>query len=363
MTHEPRPQQRRLRWGCQIVLLALLGGLCGCSPSESTKAAETRRYRAQVALGEKLFADPRLSGDGRMRCATCHQPALAFSDGRSVSVGIGGRPGTRNAPSLLAAPSMAHLFWDGREERLESAVLGPFTNPVEMGLASPAELIARVKANAHYQQLFEQAFPDDAHVVDVDHLGLALAAYIRSLPRRSSSFDRYQSGQRKALSPEQIAGLELFVGKAQCGTCHHLEEHPAPLADQEFHHVGVGDAAFAGQVGRLVERLNVPRDALGALVLTEADVAGLGHFVITRKAKDLAAFRTPSLRNVAVTAPYMHDGSVRTLEDAVDQELYYRGLNQGRPISLTVPERRQLTAFLHSLTDAPYVGAKPAAAP
>lgn len=349
--HQGRAMRVRCGWHLVFVAVAILSG---CSLDESPQGSDATTQAAQIALGEKVFADLRLSADGHVSCASCHRPALAFTDGRPVSLGIGGRAGTRNAPSLLTAPSMSHLFWDGREDRLEVAVTRPFTNPVEMGLRSPTNVIDRLKGDSKYRVLFDRAFPDDGHAITMDRLGLALATYLRSLPSPNSAFDRYRAGQGAALSPEQIAGLGLFAGKSQCGNCHHVDRQAALLSDQDFHHAGVGDAVFAGKVADLMTRLQTPGDSLGALVLSEADIAGLGRFVVTRKPTDLAAFRTPSLRNVAVTAPYMHDGSIGTLSEAVDHELYYRGLSLGRPISLTMEERGQLTAFLHSLTDARY---------
>jgi cytochrome c peroxidase len=148
-----------------------------------------------------------------------------------------------------------------------------------------------------------------------------------------------------------LQGLSLFRGKARCAHCHLTEGADAPLTDGQFHHLGISDEGIAGRTDALLAKLAKLSMPLGDAVLSEADLAGLGRFAVSRLPKDMAAFRTPSLRNVALTAPYMHDGSVPTLEAAVDQEIYYGSLNQGRPISLTAEERRQLIAFLKALAD------------
>lgn len=332
---------------------ALLLGACGRDAPRN--AGDSRPGAADAAsaqdprwaaLGARLFADARLSADGKVSCASCHRAEHAFSDGHPVSVGVHGKTSTRNAPSLLDVAQLPHFFWDGREAKLETVVLQPLTNPVEMGLGSRDELLQRLSADPAYAASFAELGG-----VSADAAARALAAYLRSLRSGDSAFDRYQAGDRSALDADQQAGLALFTGKAACSECHQLQPGRARFTDDGFHHLGVNDGAIAGRVAGLIQRLDGRRD-LGEAVLTETDIAGLGHFVASRKPADLAAFRTPSLRNIARTAPYMHDGSVATLEEAVDQEVYYRGINKGRPLSMTVEERRQLLAFLRGLSDA-----------
>lgn len=329
------------------VSAALLLGACGreAAHGAGTAGAASAEDPRWAALGARLFADPRLSADGRVSCVTCHRPEHAFSDGRPVSIGAHGRASTRNAPSLLDVGELLSFFWDGRETRLETVVLQPLTNPVEMGLGSTADLLQRLSADPGYLAAFA-----GLGGVSADNAARALAAHLRTLRSRDSAFDRYQAGDRDALDTDQRAGLALFIGKAACSECHQVQTGHARFTDDGFHHLGVNDNTIAGRVAGSVQRLK-GRSDLGQAVLTEADIAGLGHFVASRKPADLAAFRTPSLRNVARTAPYMHDGSVATLEEAVDQEVYYRGINKGRPLSMTVEERRQLLAFLRGLSN------------
>lgn len=337
---------------CSILILvgALAIVLGGCGRDAAPAASDSGRNATAdddarwAALGGRLFTDPSLSGDGQVSCASCHRAEHAFSDARAVSIGTSGKAGTRNAPSLLDVGELSHFFWDGRESRLEIVALQPLTNPVEMGLASTEELLRRLASEPRHADAFAELGG-----LSADAVARALTAHLRTLRSGENAYDRFQSGDRTALDTDQQAGLALFTGKASCGDCHQLQPGRARFTDDRFHHLGVNDSAIAGRVAGLIQRLDGKRD-LGATVLTEADIAGLGHFVATRKPADLAAFRTPSLRNVARTAPYMHDGSVATLEEAVDQEVYYRGINKGRPLSMTVEERRQLLAFLQALS-------------
>ncbi|MGO4262643.1 cytochrome-c peroxidase [Lysobacter sp. TAB13] len=329
------------RWlSCLAITLVVLAAGCGQTPAP---AATDARW---AVLGGRLFADTRLGADGRTGCVSCHRPEHAFSDGRPLSLGVYGQTGTRNAPTLLDVGELPHLFWDGRETRLEQVVLQPLTNPVEMGLGSIDDLLQRLRADPKYTAAFA-----DLGGASAEAVAAALAAHLRTLRSGDSAYDRYRSGNRNALGPDEQAGLALFTGKAACSECHVMQKPRPRFTDDHFHHLGINDNAIAGKVAALIPRLD-GKCNLGHLVLTEVDIAGLGHFVASRKPADLAAFRTPSLRNVALTAPYMHDGSVATLEEAVDQEVYYRGINKGRPLSMTVEERRQLLAFLRALSAA-----------
>lgn len=307
-----------------------------------------------ISLGRALFFDRTLSADGRVSCADCHDPHRSFSDARDVSVGIHGYRGTRNAPDLRDALRYTSLFWDGREHALETVVLQPFTNTREMGLADLAALEQRVNAQPRYRR-----WTGVGHVpgrLDAQMIAHGLVQYLRSLPLPPTRYDR-SLADPSVLDDDERAGLTLFAGKAACAECHLLTGTPALLTDQRFHHAGIGFEQVAGNVVAMLARMDAARTAqrsLGDLILAEQDIAGLGRFAITQRPVDLGAFRTPSLRNVARTAPYMHDGSVATLEQAVEREIYYRSLGQGRAVNLTVTEQRQLTAFLHALsTDDP----------
>ena len=321
----------------------------------SAASASANTVDAQRSLGQRLFNDVHLSADGSVSCASCHQPSKQFSDDRPVSIGTGGLHGTRNAPSLLALGSSDEgaFFWDGRRADLKQAVMDPFTNPVEMGLPGKTVLQDRLRGDVHYQTAFAIAFPDHGTAITDAEISAALAAYVRSLNTETSPYDRYAGGHdAQALSPLAQLGLGLFKGKADCVACHRLEGSPAPLTDHGYHRTGVGMESIATELPVLTQGVidrSLKGYAVGDRVATHANEAQLGRFNVTLNPADIGMFRTPSLRHVAQTAPYMHDGSVPTLEEAIDREIYYRGLQNGRPLNLSVEERRALAAFLQSL--------------
>lgn len=273
--------------------------------------------REAVALGECLFFDPSLSADGRLSCASCHRPGRAFADTVAVSPGSGARIGHRNAPSLLNVVYRDELFWDGRSEILEEQVLFPLTDSLEMD--RPIEDIVRqLLRTPEYRRLFARAYGSPP---SSEHLARALASYLRTLRSGRSRFDRYQAGDTTALNAEERRGRMLFLGKARCHLCHVGPQ----LTDGDFHNTGV---ASGGDPGR---------------------------FSVTGDSADLGAFRTPSLRDIAVTAPYMHNGSIATLEDVV--AFYNRGGGAGakdrllRPLALTPSEEQALVAFLRTTSN------------
>jgi len=306
----------------------------------------------QVALGRKLFFDARLSANGKVSCASCHQPEQAFSDRRPLAVGIEERRGTRNTPSLLNAAFQSSQFWEGRRSSLEEQVLDPLVSPVEHGLPDQAALLDLVRADVVYAREFERVFGPEAAQIQTTHVAGALAAFVRSLAIGDSPFDRHlYGGELSALSESEARGLELFRGRAQCTGCHTVGERHASFSDGRFHALGIGMDRIAAKLGTLAKRVvRMPKAEVESLIARDGEVAALGRFVVTRDPADIGKFRTPSLRNVARTAPYMHDGSVATLEEAVDHELYYRGRLQGRPLVLTPVEKADLLAFLRSLT-------------
>ena len=337
-----------------------LGALIPSIGASSTLAFAVRNSSLEgsntevVALGHRLFLDPRLSPDGSIKCASCHEPAHSFSDGRRVSVGFDHRAGTRNTPSLLNIFPGEPLFWDGRRTQLDVAVLDPLVNRVEMGNPNFGSVIARLKARAVYRAAFSNVFHEGNRSISTASVGAALAAYIRSLPRPPNAYDRFKAGQTDALSPQARAGLQLFTGRAGCARCH--EPANGRFTDDRFHHSGVGLDLAQNHLGTLTigaMRRDLTGSALGSAIGGNAQMAALGRFLVTHQASDVGAFRTPSLRNVALTAPYMHDGSIKTLSAAVDAEIYYRGLATGKPVALTAEEREDLLVFLRSLTSSP----------
>lgn len=332
-----------------ILFLLLSSNVMGAQP------APTSSSNALIMLGQQLFNNPRLSTDGTIRCASCHIPENAYADGHSVSTGVNGKAGTRNAPSLatLGRSNETSFFWDGRRTTLKEAVLDPFTNPVEMGLDNQAALLDRLVHDDHYRSAFTTSFPGEASPITLPHVAEALSAYIRSLDKRTSAYDRSLLAEnRSALEPKAQLGLTIFAGKGRCAECHNLEDSPAELTDHAYHRTGVGLSAVEQNLPELTQAVierSLQNADIGNRTATHADEAQLGRFNVTRNPADIGLFRTPSLRGVALTAPYMHDGSVPTLDEAIDREVYYRSLQSGHPLNLSVEEKQDLRAFLEAL--------------
>ena len=333
-----------------LTIVAAVLGLACSAPDPRARAA------AVVALGRTLFFDTGLSGDGNVACATCHAPERAYTDGRTRASGIGGRQGTRNTPSLLDVGRQRSLFWDGRRVRLEEQALDPLLNRVEHGLADEAELLRKVRADPRYASAIQAAYGVPASETTAQHVTGALAAFERTLESGRSPFDRFLSGQRDALPETARQGWAIFDQVAHCTRCHLATAgagEPALFTDHQFHSLGVGLAKVERELPRLTARVAaLHRDGapLGRDVLNDPDLAELGRFVVTLDPHDVGAFKTPGLRNVALTAPYMHDGSVPTLAETVDLEVYNRGARDERPLILTPVQRADLVAFLQSLT-------------
>jgi len=288
-------------------------------------------------LGEKLFFDTRLSRTGATACATCHRPEYAFAEPRQVSVADSGRRGKRNAPSLINVRYVPALMWDGRFATLEQQALGPFRRG-EMGI-TVEDAAYRLRRDPEYVYLFDLAF---ARPPSAEGLAKALAAYQRTLVSAENRFERYlRTNDPSVLTSLEREGYGIFDGRAGCSNCHHFSrpradpwrEAPLLLTDLRFHNLGIG--------------------------YRSGTFADTGRFEVTGIERDLGAFRTPSLRNLDPTGPYMHDGSLATLEDVI--EFYDRG---GRPnpylsplltpLLLTSYEKAALLAFLRSLNDPAY---------
>lgn len=338
-----------------IALSAILSAVVLKSHSAAGKPAAISQTSVRIALGKQLFNDPQLSVDGTVRCASCHIPEKAYTDGRRVAIGVYGRTGTRNTPSLATIEISGNnsFFWDGRRTTLEQAVLDPLTNPVEMGLHTQAELIQKIERNVGYSEAFAQAFVNPKSGISPDQVASVLAAYIRSLKSSESAYDLYATqGDHTALSPRAQLGLAIFKSKGHCSECHRLEGSPAMLTDHAYHRTGVGLDEVNQNLPALTEatiQRSLHGAAIGNRVATHADEAQLGRFNVTQDPADIGLFRTPSLRGVSLTAPYMHDGSVATLNEAIDREVYYRSLQAGYPLNLSIEERQDLKAFLQAL--------------
>lgn len=322
--------------------------LCIASESEPAYLLQNR-----IDLGKALFNDTSLSADRHVACASCHRPDDAFSDSRERAMGVFGLVGSRNTPSLLNIGTSKVYFWDGRRDRLEDVVLDPFFMPLEMGLRDDGELVEHV-TKAGYAQRFATAFPDSP-AISLATIQASLTAYVRSLRPAATLYEQPPSTWNLHGPAER--GMQLFFGKAQCSSCHAVGPGNGRFTDDRFHPSALGTQSLASSLPSLVSRyLAAPAEGrqLGAVVGSHRDVAELGHFLVDEAPGDINTFRTPSLLNVAITAPYMHDGSVATLDKAVDLEIYYRSLQSGKPLQLTTEERSELVAFLSSLrTPAP----------
>lgn len=336
--------------------LTLLVGVAPALGVENSGATSrptvAREVSIKASLGERLFNDKRLSADGTISCASCHVPDKAFTDGLLVAKGINGQLGTRNTPSLINIKTVKPLFWDGRRDTLEEQAKDPFVNPREHGFAQHLQVINVVRRDSSYIAAFRQAFGVAPEAISIDHITQAIAEFERTLVAYDSSAENYlYRGDTPALSESARRGLNIFRGRARCASCHLIGETHAPLTDNSFHSLGVGYKKIEPRLAEITTRLaNSRGKPLDHNVISDQEISELGRFVVTLKPVDIAKFRTPSLHNVALTAPYMHDGSVATLEEAVELELYYRGAETGRPVVLTIPEREDLLSFLRALS-------------
>ncbi len=310
---------------------------------------------ARIELGRKLFFDERLSADGRIACATCHKPDMAFTDGKVVAEGIGGKRGTRNSPTLLNAMFTPNQFWDGRAGTLEEQAIQPLTNPLEMGNHNFDEVVARLRQVPEYRNEFRAVFGSE---ITIDLVGKALSAFERTLLTGDSPLDRFIAGDPKAISDAAKRGFTLFRGKARCSRCHSFSEALPFFSDFNYHNTGVA-----------MNHPNFERLAREAFAVAGSDRAKetidrlaqqdggqeLGRILVSYHELDLGAFRTPTLRNIAMTAPYFHDGSAKTLLEVV--RFYNEGGKQNinrewdlNALALTEDEMRDLVSFLETLT-------------
>jgi len=315
----------------------------------------------KVALGRKLFFDRRLSHNRTMSCAMCHIPEQGFTNNEvATPVGVKGRSLLRNAPTTYNVAYEPSMFHDARDTSLENQVFGPLLAADEMANPSVGFLLATIREAPDYAGLFEAAFGQS---VDVLKIGAALASYERTVISGNSPFDRwYYGGDPAAVSSAVKQGFALFSGKAGCVACHSVEKDYALFTDHALHNTGIGYAQ-AGSPPAPAD--HVPVELIpGVVVPIKLKPGGrgatfrekdLGRMDITNDPKDLYAFKTPGLRNVALTAPYMHDGSLRTLEDVV--QFYTEGgiANPDldpriKPLVLDAAEAAALVSFLESLT-------------
>jgi cytochrome c peroxidase len=328
----------------------------------------------KIALGSALFNDTRFSSTGEVSCATCHDPAKGFTDSPlKTSEGIKKLTGTRNAPTVINAAYFEKQFWDGRSPSLEDQSQHPFINPVEMGLPNHEPILKIVRTDPTYTGMFQQAFGIEPAAITMDHVMKAIATFERTVVAGDSPFDKWYFGKDKsAMSEAAVRGFQVFLGDGRCVSCHTIEQDHALFTDNRFHNIGVGINRIQDRITdiapaflmRKAEGLDVDK-----AVLSDPATSELGRFAVTDGLDELGAFKTPTLRNVEVTAPYMHDGSVATLRDVVVH--YNNGgvTNKGdkvndflsggiRELNLDEQQIADLVAFMEALTSPQF--AKPA---
>lgn len=281
-------------------------------------------YAGKIELGKQLYFDGRLSKNDAISCAFCHNPGTGFADARQTSIGVGGGVGGRQSPTVYNTAFNHVQFWDGRAGSLEEQAIGPIHNPVEMA-ETHEHVAAKLGKIKGYQQQFRAVFGTE---VNLQGIAQAIAAYERTVLSTNSAFDKYVLGDQKALDDAAVRGLALFKGKARCILCHNGPN----FTDNQFHNLGVP------QVGPMKE--------------------DLGRFNVSRAEKDKGAFKTPTLRSITETSPYMHDGAFKTLEEVVEFLDQGGGSNSNlsplmKPLNLTSDEQADLVAFLKALTGEP----------
>lgn len=323
--------------------------------------------KEKIALGDKLYNDKRFSSTGKIACMTCHDPKKGFTDNLRVSKGIKDLTGTRNSPTVFNAAYMTTQFWDGRSPSLEDQAQHPITNPVEMGLPNHDPVMKIVKEDPAYVAAFKAAFNVEPKDIVLDHVLKAIATFERTQVGGNSRFDRWYFNGEKTLNEREQRGFNVFIGNGRCVSCHTVEHTTALFTDNKFHNIGVGiNRVPAADIDKLVGeflKADYSKEVVDKKVLTDKKTSEIGRVAVTQQMVDIGNFKTPTLRNIALTAPYMHDGSLKTLEEVVEH--YNRGgkssdaekitpyLSGGiRPLNLTATEKADLVAFMKSLNSA-----------
>jgi cytochrome c peroxidase len=275
---------------------------------------------AKVALGRYLYFDRRLSADQTVSCASCHDPQKAFTDGAAVATGIRSQKGIRSSPTIINRAYSLAQFWDGRSPTLEEQAKVPMSNPLEMGNTRDA-IVERLREVAGYRALFAKAFGTED--ITIDRAALAIACFERTVLSGNSPYDRYKNGDKSAMTPEQVRGLAIFTDKAKCDRCH----EGSNFTLNAYSNLGIG---------------------------TDKPDPDVGRFAVTHDPRDWGVFKTPTLREVSRTAPYMHDGSLKTLDEVV--EFYNKGGIKNKnldpnikPLNLTDQDKKDLVSFLRAL--------------
>ncbi|QOP44533.1 cytochrome-c peroxidase [Sulfurimonas sediminis] len=349
--------------------------------------ADNPQTEAKIKLGDVLFHDPRFSADGKVSCATCHAREKAFTDHLSVSKGFtdkdGTRVGTRNAPTVINSAYYTSQFWDGRVASLEEQSKLPPINPVEGGLHSWKDLVDMLKKDAYYKQEFKKVFGVKPSEISIEHFSKAIASFERTVISGNSKFDRYMyGGDKNALNEQEKRGLKIYLGQGRCVSCHVISQTQALFTDNRFYNIGVGFKSLQGKTAEVaseyIKILAQQKEQVGKnkknlasdeLILAEKKFSELGRFVVTNEVDEIGAFKTPSLRNIEKTWPYMHDGSLSTLEEVVAFYNFGGKLNPDapdspfldggiRPLHLNGEQMADLVAFLKALTSSEFENVK-----
>jgi len=309
----------------------------------------------KISLGKLLFNENRFSKDGSVSCASCHVLAKTYTDELAVAKGINGQQGTRNSPTLVNAAFFNTLFLDGRANSLEEQALGPLINPIEHGLESHQLIVDVILNDTNYIQQFEKVFDIKKDEITIQHVSKAIASFERTLISGDSPFDRYLFGRdHSVLSSSAERGLDVFKRNGNCVTCHEISWNNALFSDNRFYNIGVGFKKLTPILDQFITDIKSgikPEE----FSLTALQRSELGRFNVTKDVKDIGKFKTPTLRNIVLTAPYMHDGSFKTLEEVI--EYYDNGGDKNYfidskifPLHLTKQEKADLLAFMKSLT-------------
>jgi cytochrome c peroxidase len=320
--------------------------------------ADNPQTPAKIALGQALFVEQRLSADNLQHCEGCHNYALGFTDQKKTSVGIDSQIGRRNAPTILNAMFNSSQFWDGRAPTLEDQAKSPILNPIEMGMKSPDEVVAKIEAMPKYREAFERVFGRE---VNFDDIARALASYERTQISFDSPFDHYVAGESGAISASAQRGWKIFNGNGRCIMCHSWTRERPLFTDGGYHNVGVSAGAALAHNATAMSTGTNSSTQLDQLA-TDSGMSDLGRYLVTRNPADIGAFRTPDLRNLLVTEPYFHDGSAATLWDVV---AHFNGGGVRNPyldaaivpLDLSKSDEDDLVAFLATLTSPEYADA------
>jgi cytochrome c peroxidase len=361
-----------------IAALLALGGAARAEPLGLPPVpvpADNPQTPDKIALGDKLFHDARFSSDGKVSCSTCHNDQKAFTDSPlRVSEGHDKLTGTRNAPTVINAAYFTSQFWDGRSPSLEDQSQHPMVNPVEMGLPDHQPVLKIVREDPAYAEAFKKAFGKSGNDVTMEEVKKAIASFERTVIGGDSPFDKwYFGGDAKAMNDSAKRGYEVFVGQGRCVSCHVIEQTQALFTDNKFHNIGVGINRIQQDIPRLAAEYMKAKAAGASVdraVLGDPKTSDLGRFAVTTSFDEMGGFKTSTLRNIALTAPYMHDGSLKTLKDVVKH--YNEGgkspgetwqvnpyLSGGiRPLNLSDEQIDDLVSFMEALTSPTYASAK-----